>query len=72
MVDKQVTILLQDKLKDCVAQHGQYDATFKCAELLMDYDTALTNYHIKCKLLTDNWTYFDIWPISSSNSRFLF
>jgi len=46
-VDKQIVLLLSQRLNECLYREGHYDGHFKCAEIHDDYDSAITNYHIK-------------------------
>ncbi|CAF1002501.1 unnamed protein product [Brachionus calyciflorus] len=58
-VDKFITQLLANRVRECYINEGQYDGFDKCRKLDDDYEKALTNYYIKYGDLGANSTAID-------------
>lgn len=46
-VDKYITKILGDRVKECYIREGQFDGAIKCRQLDDDHERAVTNYYIK-------------------------
>ena len=47
-VDKMITQILGERVKQCYINEGPYDGFVRCRQLDDDYEKAITNYFIKC------------------------